>query len=546
MHKSLTRLLAFLLMAVALILVVGATMAAGPVAVWEQDFSVDSAGWIDDTIDPGYGLITMGVGQATFEGYNGSGPFSRFDHYRATWPDDWTAEIEVHLDPNWPTGEGFDYSVASSSSTGGHRRDFIFHVGVVEDYGPVVGKKLLVNGSNNADFTTNPYKLVNDNGGNYFVVNTAGWYTLQHVFRNNAGVLAVDLNLLDSGGNTLWTATRSDATDTIPAVVGGNRYGWFTHIDVTGGIEVDNHLLFVNEATVDPHIPTPLDCGTGTVEIAINDVFGIYGYQFEVAYDKTKVSATGAFVNTWFDPANNGQAGPSGWQAQCNDTTGLCRFAYTRGNPTGPLSGSGVVGTVALTALPTTPGTFNIAVQNVTLTDKDGYAIAASPSSVPVNVCGTTTVSGRVALQGRPYTPGVDISSAPEGFLVTLTGPYGPYTAVPDFTTGIYTISGVKYDTGGTNYTLSADHSLYLKNEKTPLNVNGQVTGQNTRLLGGDTDDNGHVYIEDMTCIGGAFNTGGPWSCSVGSPDINADGFVNIQDLSIAGGNYNKTQPQPW
>jgi hypothetical protein len=212
--------------------------------VWDQDFSLDDAGWLDND-DAWYGDISVAGGTATFHGDSSSAPFSRFDGYRDTWSGTWIAEIDVYLDPAWPSGQGFDYSVAASGSDGAHQRDYIFHVGVVEDYGPITGRALLVNGSNNADFYTNPYKLINDNGGNYYAVTTAGWYTLQHVFRDAGGYLAVDLNLLDSGGNTLWTATRENVADTIPGEVGGNRYSWFTHIDVAYGILVDNHQLFV-------------------------------------------------------------------------------------------------------------------------------------------------------------------------------------------------------------------------------------------------------------------------------------------------------------
>lgn len=214
-------------------------------AVWDQDFSIDDSGWLDDD-DAWYGDIAVAGGAATFFGSGGSGPFSRFDGYRSTWPGTWIAEIDVYLDPAWPTGQGFDYSVAANGSDNSHQRDFIFHVGVVEDYGPITGRALLVNGSNNADFYTNPYKLVYDNGGNYYNVTAAGWYTLQHVFRNAGGHLAVDLNLVDSSGTILWTATRENAADTIPGEVGGNRYAWFTHIDVTDGIQVDNHQLFID------------------------------------------------------------------------------------------------------------------------------------------------------------------------------------------------------------------------------------------------------------------------------------------------------------
>jgi hypothetical protein len=200
--------------------------------VWDQDFSVGTEGWFDP-------ITAVGNGTARVEG----GAFSRFDGYHDTWNGTWVAEVDVYLDPTWAVGQGFDYSVAANGSDGNHQRDYIFHVGVV------AGSGLLVNGSNNADFTTNPYKLLNDNGGVYHEVTQAGWYTLQHVFYDAGGYLAVDLNLLDSGSNVLWTAIRENVADTIPGEVGGNRYSWFTHIDVSGGILIDNHQRFANAPT---------------------------------------------------------------------------------------------------------------------------------------------------------------------------------------------------------------------------------------------------------------------------------------------------------
>lgn len=229
--------------AVAMLLVGGAAGAAASSHVlYEQDFSEDAVGWFDSDSE-WYGTVTHNAAfeTATMEGDDSSGPFSRFDGYRDAWPGDYVAELDVYLDPDWPVGEGFDYSVASSGSDGGHQRDFIFHVGVVE------GEGLLVNGSNNADFSTNPSKLLNNNDGAFYTVTEAGWYTVQHVFRDDEGQLAVDLNLLGSDGSMLWTATRTNAQDTIGdgGEVGGNRYAWFTHIDVVGGVEVDNHELYL-------------------------------------------------------------------------------------------------------------------------------------------------------------------------------------------------------------------------------------------------------------------------------------------------------------
>lgn len=218
-------------------------------SAWYQGFETDAAGWLDAD-DSWYGDVTRvssgtnGITSseddyhAIFSGDASSAPFTRFDGYRDTWTGEWIAEIDIYLDPSWPTGSGFDYSVAANGSDGAHQRDYIFHVGVVENEG------LIVNGSNNTDFTVNSYKLLNENGGNYGVVSTAGWYTLQHRFYDDGGSLSVDLTLLDTDGNVLFSATRSNAGDLIPAEVGGNRYGWFTVIDVANGIHVDAHELY--------------------------------------------------------------------------------------------------------------------------------------------------------------------------------------------------------------------------------------------------------------------------------------------------------------
>ncbi len=69
----------------------------------------------------------------------GAESVTRFDGYSSTWTGEWSAEIDVYLDPNWGTGTGFDYSVAATGANGNHLRDFIFHVGT-----PDIG--LLVNG----------------------------------------------------------------------------------------------------------------------------------------------------------------------------------------------------------------------------------------------------------------------------------------------------------------------------------------------------------------------------------------------------------------
>lgn len=230
-----SRLTTSMLLTLALLLALAGLAQAATETAWDQDFTDDAGGW-DDTDDGWYGTVThnLGDGTATFEGDGVSGPFSFFDGARDTFGAGWIAEIDAYLDPAWADGEGFDYSVASYGTDGVHQRDFIFHVAKDSDTGD-----LLVGGSNNTNFNVREdLETIN-----HHVVTEAGWYTLQHVARDDAGILTVDMNLLDADGTVLWTETRSDEDDTIPAEVGGNGYAWFTVIDVDGGVEADNHEL---------------------------------------------------------------------------------------------------------------------------------------------------------------------------------------------------------------------------------------------------------------------------------------------------------------
>ena len=183
-------------------------------------------------------------------------PFTQLGGYSSTFGSGFTASLDVYLDPDWADGQGFDYSVAVNNQSGTHLRDFMFHVGVVAG-------DLLVNASNNTDRSFNSFKLLNENGGDYYTVATAGWYTLQQVFYEIGGILTVDLNLLDDGGSTLHTITRSTATDDIATTVGGNRYGWFTYNNIEG-LAVDNTVL----STTDVPEPSALGLlGVGVVAL---------------------------------------------------------------------------------------------------------------------------------------------------------------------------------------------------------------------------------------------------------------------------------------
>lgn len=240
---------------------------------FEQGFEVDTSGFLDQD-DAWYGTVTMvasGTGGITsasgdyhaifenadplpFPGYLGggyTGPFSDLGGYESTWQGEWSVSADIYLNTSadgsgWALGEGFDWSVASSGSDGDHQRDFIFHVTQDSSTGD-----LYVGGSNNTNFA--PREDL-DTLANSYVVAEDGWYTFEHHFYDNGGSLAVDLNLYDDSGALLFTETRNDASDLISTEVGGNRYGWFTTIDVAGGIAVDNVTL---EYEADQSVPVP-------------------------------------------------------------------------------------------------------------------------------------------------------------------------------------------------------------------------------------------------------------------------------------------------
>lgn len=241
-----------------------AILATGAIAgpTYHQGFEVDTSGWFDSD-DAWHGQVTRvpsgtngissasGSFHAEFTGNASSAPFTRFDGYRSNFGAGFVAEQTVYLDTSWAAGAGFDYTVAASNQSGNHLRDFIFHVTKDSSTG-----KLLVGGSNNTNFAPREdLESINS-----YEVTQSAWYTLQHVFRDQGGSLAVDLNLVDTNGDVLFTETRFNAGDLIDSIVGGNRYGWFTHI--TGvTVAADDTTLTV--------IPLPSAAGLGLIGLGL-------------------------------------------------------------------------------------------------------------------------------------------------------------------------------------------------------------------------------------------------------------------------------------
>src|SRR5204863_3927052 len=108
----------------------------------------------------------------------------------------YSTSVDIYLNPAAQDAAGrandtrFDWDSSISDTSGGFRRDFVFNAGYYNDTDLTgAGPRFVISASNNAfrgsSFPKNP-------GRAPFAITTPGWYTFQHVFRDNgSGVLAV-------------------------------------------------------------------------------------------------------------------------------------------------------------------------------------------------------------------------------------------------------------------------------------------------------------------------------------------------------------------
>src|SRR5690606_9037992 len=180
-----------------------------------------------------------GSNHAIFDATNSStsstGTFSRLGGYSTSFGEGFTGSIKVFIDLNDPAVAantyGWDATLAASRQNGAHLRDFIFHA-ATNGTGDVV-----ISGSNN---TSGSPQI----SGDSYSITTSGWYTFEWDFRDAGdGSLAVDLKLLDNSGTLLFTETRNNPGDDIATTVGGNRYLWFTFLNVDN-LAVDDVQLY--------------------------------------------------------------------------------------------------------------------------------------------------------------------------------------------------------------------------------------------------------------------------------------------------------------
>jgi len=264
---------------------------------------------------------------------------------------------------------------------------------------------------------------------------------------------------------------------------------------------------------------------TVTVKVTLNEVKDLYGVQLNCQVDPGMLAwAGGEFAEFFTSPligAKSGDAASGEWLG-----------AISQKNPAPALSGSGLVVSLSYTAVAV--GESKVTCDPLA-SDRDGFELQLDALSDQVTVLdpngGAGQLEGQISYQGR---------LAHSGIVVTVSSDQVNEVGQTD-EAGRFEVS----DLPNNSYSVRADGALHLARCTEANVVDGQVTSLlPITLVGGDTDDDEEIRINDATLIGS--NIGLSGAAMDPRADINADGQVNIQDLSILGGNFGKSGCQEW
>lgn len=229
-----------------------------------DDFETDTGDWTGATrVASGTGGVTSAGG--SYHATTGSQAYTYFGGYSSVFPSDgFLTSIDIYLDVDggYSNDTRFDWDSAVSKQNGDHLRDFIFNAGFYNDSDSTgSGNRFVVSASNNSSpgsaYPKNP-------GRDPYAITSTGWYTFEHKFYDDGGVLAADLSIYDDAGVLQHQWTLSDSGDLISTVVGGNRYGWFSDQDFSA-LAFDNVVLKTLDAAV---VPLPAAAWMGLVLLA--------------------------------------------------------------------------------------------------------------------------------------------------------------------------------------------------------------------------------------------------------------------------------------
>jgi hypothetical protein len=209
---------------------------------FSQGFETDTEDWVG-VVRVASGTNGVPSADGAFHGEAEDGAYTFFGGSEPIFPSGgYTTSLDIYLDVDAGLANDtrFDWSSAVGTPADTHRRDFVFNAGFYDDSDATGSDpRFVISASNNATrsgaFPKNPLR-------DPFAITETGWYTFQHSFYSDGGVLAVDMSILDAEGNVLHTWTLSDATDVIGTTVGGHQYGWIVFHELPF-LAIDNTSL---------------------------------------------------------------------------------------------------------------------------------------------------------------------------------------------------------------------------------------------------------------------------------------------------------------
>lgn len=282
---------------------------------------------------------------------------------------------------------------------------------------------------------------------------------------------------------------------------------------------------------------------TKTFTVTLANAVNLYGYQYVVTFDATKLEATAAVTDTSFFDGSV----VNGWNATIDNGAGKVRFAMTRMSPDAAVNGSGTLATVTFRSKTGSPtGTCRITFsqtppEEVKLGDVEGNSLPVFITHAWLTLYGTGNLQGTVDLQGRADESGAQVQALNASGYVATTSINAA---------GAWSFTGIPAG----EYQVNIEMERYLDARKgdfatwdlVQVNAGATTTLSKVKLLGGDcngTIDDDVINILDIVTIGGVFGT---VATPTTRPDINADLTVNILDLVLAAGNYTLSSPVPW
>ncbi|GAB4164274.1 MAG: hypothetical protein Fur0021_39820 [Candidatus Promineifilaceae bacterium] len=386
-----------------------------------------------------------------------------------------------------------------------------------------------------------------------------------------SGVVTVRGNLFKvNGGNGIQHdgATALNAQYNSWGDIGGATSG--DGVGGSGATDVSNptfaEVFFAPVPGDTSQTQTSLYVGQSTQTTVDVDAAGLYGVQFRLLYDDSRLALNAATASTF---AGTGSCVLN--TATAGEVSGYCY----RQNP--DVNADGVdtqVITLDLTAVGAGTAVFDVltgAGSNLNSTAQGGVKVYVNNGGYGAEAGSGLRIildnnDGEIVIIDMTFTGFMDLegrSNDANGQLVvydqaTRNGATaianGSSASSGAYTTGVLTL-------GATTYYLMADAPLFLpttpdsatefahsKTITAPDNPDGSVNLALLQLLGGDANDDNEIGLADATCIGADFGTGNN-TCAGGGPqpdsDVNNSGWVDLLDLVLMSGNYSK-ESSPW